>query len=438
MKQNLLFLTFAVFFAIAGQAQTQCPTGVPFPKFNTTPTLVPGTGAAGTVGAVYKYTNVLTTPNVDAIVQIEAKVNATLVVIDNNAVNPDRFSPQIKPSPNLTNTTQEGYIQWKITFLTGGTNVPLNISQLDFTLYDIDGNGNNNNSTRYQETGWITGNVSGNINNPTELNIQNGVVDGGFTWTKINGSITEHPSVSSDPEVAAYAKFVNTPAVRFRQGYKYTHVSGGAFDTPDFREYASEFKCFIFPTPGPLPLIFKNFSVTEDAKKAILNWTSFNEIDVNKFEVERSDDGYNFKTVGIALSNGGPGQTTNYEFPDNLSLVSANAVFYRIKAVDKDEKARYSNVVSVKLTGKGKSAFTISPVPAKNNAVISFSTRENGNAFIRITDLSGKTVIAQDQKVIAGNNVISLHNLDRLVNGTYVVQIGLNSKVYNERLVIAR
>jgi hypothetical protein len=438
MKKNLLSVVVCMTLLNVTQIQAQCPSTFPVPKFNGTPTLVPNTGSALQVNAVYRYSNVLTSPfNIDALVKIEAINNAQIVLLDNNAVAPDRFQPQIKPSPNLPNSTREGWVQWSVTFVIGGTNTPTNIAQLYMTLYDVDGNGTTN-GNRFQETGWVTGHTTGNLNAPTEINSQNGVVSNSITWSKINGSLTEHNSVSSDPEVAALFLFNNKSVIQFRQGYKYTHVSGGAPGTPDFREYSAEFTCFVFPNPGPLPLSFKNFSVAVNDRRAKLYWTTFNEINVQKFEIERSDDGYAFKTVGIALPDGGRNTTTDYEFPDDLSTVNGSVAYYRIKSVDKDGRAIYSNVISTRIGVKSKNDFSISPVPASNNAVIRMYAPTGGTAFLRITDVNGRTMMQQQQKVVTGNNIISLNNLSALVNGTYFVQIGINGDVYNERLLIQR
>jgi hypothetical protein len=433
--KKFLPATFIVVLACVNVVNAQCPGGnLPFPRFNVTPAV---TGTAGEVGARYKYTNVLTSPiAVDAIIELTEKVNATLVMVDDNSVTADRFQPRIKPSPNLGNSNQEGWIEWKISFVIGGTNTPTNIAQLFMTLYDIDGHDNGN--TTFRETGWVTGNASGNVNVPTELTVQSGVSSSSLTWTKIRGSFTEHTDVSSDPEVAALSTYVNTSTVRFRQGYQYTRTSGQPEETPDYRQYAAEFKCFVFPTPGPLPLLFGNFNVAAKDKKATLTWSTYNEINVEKFVIERSVDGVNFEAVGVALPDGGRGTTANYMFPDNLQAISSNLVYYRVTAYDFDGKQKTTNIVSVRLDGKSNGGITISPVPAGSNAIVGVSVRQSGIADIRIVDMNGRTLLTQRQSVIAGYNNISLNNLSSLANGNYIVRLVINAEVYNEKLIIAR
>lgn len=437
--RNFLLICLIVFLSSGAAVAQQCAGNIPFPKFNTTPTLITAAGTDGNVGAKYKYTNVLTSPNVDAIVEIEEKVNVSLFLIDNNAVNADRFQPRISPSPALGNSSQSGYYQWKISFVVGGTNTPFNIVNLNFTLYDIDGSDGlgNNNQGYFRETGWLTGQTTANANNPTEVTTQSNVISGIYTFLKINGSGNEHTGVSSDPEVAVLATYANTNFVRFRHGYDFNRVPGGNFDA-EYREYAAEFKCFIFPSPGPLPLSFRNFSVALKNQRAMLNWSTFDEVNIEKFAIERSANGVDFETIGIALPNGGQGRVSNYVFPDNISSLGSAPLYYRIRAYDLDGRSKLSSIISIRPDGKQNGSLTVNPVPARESAVLRLQVAEAGTAQVRMIDMNGRVVFSRQQLVNSGLNMIALNNLSAFGNGSYTVQVLAGKEVYNSKLVIVQ
>ena len=93
-------------------------------------------------------------------------------------------------------------------------------------------------------------------------------------------------------------------------------------------------------------------------KQVPMQWKVADETDANRYEVERSTDGNNFIKVGsasvIANSNKTYGQTD--AFP-----VTGNS-YYRIKQVNNDGSAVYSNAVAVKI--EDPSGIAVTPNPA--------------------------------------------------------------------------
>ncbi|MDP9231032.1 MAG: hypothetical protein M3O67_10250, partial [Bacteroidota bacterium] len=91
-----------------------------------------------------------------------------------------------------------------------------------------------------------------------------------------------------------------------------------------------------------------SFSCSYLNKKTMLSWTVDNVNDFDKFEIERSINGTDFTTVGIALRNEDTNRN-NYEFPDDLTKVKGTAFYYRLKVEDKHGALEYSKIVLVKI-----------------------------------------------------------------------------------------
>lgn len=114
-----------------------------------------------------------------------------------------------------------------------------------------------------------------------------------------------------------------------------------------------------------LPLTLLNFSASLQNKNVLLNWNTANEINTDKFIVERSNNTKDFTDVGTvyaALKNSG---SNSYSFTDDVSNLAANAstLYYRLKMLDKDGSFSFSNVERISLTAH---EITLQPNPATN------------------------------------------------------------------------
>ena len=78
---------------------------------------------------------------------------------------------------------------------------------------------------------------------------------------------------------------------------------------------------------------YKNFNVSSIQKKIMINWVIQNNISANYFEVQRSINGNEFKTVALILGPD-PKQSTGdaYECIDKPDIKVKN-LFYRLKHV---------------------------------------------------------------------------------------------------------
>lgn len=86
-----------------------------------------------------------------------------------------------------------------------------------------------------------------------------------------------------------------------------------------------------------------SFEIVLNQNKVNINWQTPEKTPANYFEVERSNDGENFKTVAYVL---GPDPTkTNRDFGclDQVTAKSKN-IYYRLKQVEENGEVVFSNV----------------------------------------------------------------------------------------------
>ncbi|AMJ65050.1 hypothetical protein [Hymenobacter sp. PAMC 26628] len=91
---------------------------------------------------------------------------------------------------------------------------------------------------------------------------------------------------------------------------------------------------------GPLPVTLLTFTAHYAGGAVALAWAVAQEVNVARYEVERSGDGQRFSRVSDVLASGAPA----YAARDGRS---PETVYYRLKVVDRDATYAYSPVVAV-------------------------------------------------------------------------------------------
>jgi hypothetical protein len=113
---------------------------------------------------------------------------------------------------------------------------------------------------------------------------------------------------------------------------------------------------------APLPLTLLEFAAKNENNTAHLFWKTANEINVNHFEIQNSEDSKAFTKIGqIAASSSK--ETNNYSYID-INLNQKQSQYYRLKMVDKDGKYTFSKIVS--LRNIENSISRISPNPSSD------------------------------------------------------------------------
>ena len=92
-----------------------------------------------------------------------------------------------------------------------------------------------------------------------------------------------------------------------------------------------------------------NLTATVVNNNIVINWNLTDELASNYCEVQASNDGKNFSTVGLVLG-ADPKQTNNgFAFKQNLAKMKAGQVYYRVVALGAKDKASTSNVVKTSI-----------------------------------------------------------------------------------------
>ncbi len=156
---------------------------------------------------------------------------------------------------------------------------------------------------------------------------------------------------------------------------------------------------------------------------ATINWSTEQEFNSAYFVVERSFDNRNFIATGAnVLAAGNSNSKSAYQLQDDISnYIQHDVIYYRVKQVDIDGKAVYSNIVIVKLSNI--TSVTTWPNPFQSFININYNSDRGSSLTIRLTDMAGKNIRTSNQPVSKGVTQIVINNLESLSTGIYMIEI---------------
>jgi hypothetical protein len=184
-----------------------------------------------------------------------------------------------------------------------------------------------------------------------------------------------------------------------------------------------------------LPVTILNFTASYIANNNVkVSWSTTDEINADYFEVERSTDAKYFIGVEQVDANESLNPVHNYSINDQLFNMNSDIVYYRLRIVDRDGKYSYSKVIAIKLE-QPENVLSVYPNPLIDYTTLSIYVTKPATGMIRLIDNAGKQLMNKSFNVYNGNNSVLVDQLGSLPRGIYVIQIMLNNKLYNQKIV---
>lgn len=168
--------------------------------------------------------------------------------------------------------------------------------------------------------------------------------------------------------------------------------------------------------------------------KVNLKWNGRGAADVAYYEVQRSDNGADFTTIGTVMPSAE--RSASYTFSDPQSGFDRNK-YYRIRQIARtnDGWRYYSNVVHVSFNSNISITASSRPNPFVNRVDANIWLRANTPVQVRMIDQSGRAVYTQRVSGRSGDNKISISNIGHLTAGVYIVEFAVESEVIREKLI---
>lgn len=171
---------------------------------------------------------------------------------------------------------------------------------------------------------------------------------------------------------------------------------------------------------GPMPVTFVNVTAQQKGSGVSVDWSTSQEINNDRFEVERSANGSTgWQTIATVGGAGTTNEARSYSAFDASPLAGAN--YYRVRQVDIDGKSAYSKTVSLRVNG-GAARVSVIGNPFTSNFTVKFSGQaQEVNA--RLLDITGKQVLKETWSIPNGETSRQLGNVANLQKGIYILTI---------------
>jgi hypothetical protein len=177
----------------------------------------------------------------------------------------------------------------------------------------------------------------------------------------------------------------------------------------------------LFKTSGALPVTLTSVKAYQKNTGVQVEWTTQQENNIDHYEVERSQNGQQFTKTGAVNATGNTSSITNYNLFDANPFSGVN--FYRIKIIDKQGNATYSQVVKVNISSKANQV-TVTPNPIHSNTVmIQMTNMQKGSYTISLTNKLGQQIAVKVIDHAGGSSLETITPAKAFANGVYQLKV---------------
>jgi hypothetical protein len=284
--------------------------------------------------------------------------------------------------------------------------------------------------TTYPSAYWVVRNYGAN-SSFTEL-------------TQIEFTIPTSNAISTDDESTPSNIGLYKRASNSGSGDAWTFMGGAnaasaSAKTITFTSFSTAFTSFSQLLPGTinsgtsgLPVSLGNFeAIRQDNNRVLVRWETISEIDNAGFEVQKSENGTDYKILGFVDGAGNSNQKRSYQFTD---VQASRSAYYRLKQIDRDGKFRYSPVKFVQ--GVDIQTLRVYPNPFTHELKLDLGGKGVTQLpmYVELYSAQGKRTLQYRGKLQQVQNAINQH-VNTLKQGVYVLRVIVGNKAYIKRIM---
>ncbi len=197
-------------------------------------------------------------------------------------------------------------------------------------------------------------------------------------------------------------------------------------------------------TVAPLPIDLLRFEVSKaNIKDAHIEWITASEENISHFDLERSEDGENFKKITSFKGHAHTHEAQIYShFDKNLDTSKHETFYYRLTIYDFDGHKAQSEIKSIQFKHRETEiAAEVFPNPLQNNVVhvvLKGNYDRTSAVEINLTDAFGRRIYSFSQFGYEAEQQLDLTLDNAISNGLYFMTIVNNNRTYVQRLVVQR
>jgi len=201
----------------------------------------------------------------------------------------------------------------------------------------------------------------------------------------------------------------------------------------------SEWATFSYSLQSIIPVELTSFTAEAKSEGVMLRWTTATEVNNLGFEIERSNSGEEFYTIGFVEGMGTTTEATNYIYSDILIYSGTTTYSYRLKQLDFNGSYEYSEVLTVEFDVPRDFVLQQNyPNPFNPSTKIKYAVPEESPVSIKVFDLTGREVTTLVDEVKQPGSYELTFNAEKYASGVYVYRMMAGSFVQVKKMSLLK
>lgn len=212
-------------------------------------------------------------------------------------------------------------------------------------------------------------------------------------------------------------------------------------ETNELMAPISSFSEFVLASDSsPLPVELSRMDVRQNPNEVILKWSTASETDNAGFEVQRrTSDGGRWSALGFVDGTGTTSEPQSYRFTDSELPYAADSLTYRLRQVDTDGTASFSDRITVDRAAPEQIQLEKTfPNPAHRRATVRFAVPRRQDVLLKVYDVLGRQVATLHQGTVeAGRKQLQL-DVASLSSGVYFLKLTGDGRPRTRRFTVVK
>jgi hypothetical protein len=155
--------------------------------------------------------------------------------------------------------------------------------------------------------------------------------------------------------------------------------------------------------------------------KVSLEWKVTNNETIDQFEIQRSYNGTEFKTIGVVFATEKK-DNEDYMFYETIS--SFEKAMYRLKMIDNNSKVTYSKILVFQSKTTTTNNIRIIGNPVNDKLTFNYSSSTAQAIDVKIYDMAGRVMMNSKMNSLEGTNTISFPLDSNFKPSMYILEVG--------------
>jgi hypothetical protein len=197
-------------------------------------------------------------------------------------------------------------------------------------------------------------------------------------------------------------------------------------------------KAYLYLSSPTIPVELTSFNAIYNKINITLHWETATELNNKGFNVERSTDKNDWKSIAFVKGNGNSTSPKEYSYIDNDLFSGGTKFQYRLKQIDYDGSFEYTKIVEVIVMPEQYALSQNYPNPFNPSTVLEFSIPKESFVEVKVFDVLGNEVITLAKNNYAAGTYKTDFNADDLPSGIYIARLTAGNFIQTKKMLLLK